>query len=114
MHPNVHRRVQDPLRPGTKCWVLHPGFHGVVVGEAKAGVHNRSRSQQKEMVNACKDGQQFILFKRIYRHDTPLLFPDDAGIGPGKMLDNVVHSSGNKEKWVRWSCRYLRYREAED
>jgi hypothetical protein len=30
------------------------------------------------------------------------------------MLDNVVHSSGNKEKWVRWSCRYLRYREAED
>jgi hypothetical protein len=80
-----------------------PRFNGVVVGEAK-GVHNRSRSQQKHLVEACKDGQQFILFKKIYRHDTPLLFPDDAGIGSGKMLDNVVHSSGNKGKWVRWSC----------
>ena len=88
--------MQHPLRPGTKCWVLHPGFDNVVVGEAKAGVHNRSRSQQKHLVTACKDGQQFILFKKIYRRDTPLLFPDDAGIGPIKSCDSVVWASGGR------------------
>lgn len=99
--------MQVALRPGTKCWVLHPGFKNEVVGEAKAGVHNKSRSQQKDLVATCEDGQQYILFKKIYRHDTPLLFPDDANIGKGKMCDSVVRASGRVEKWVRWPCKYL-------
>ena len=77
------------------------------MGEAKAGVNNRSRSQQKELVGRCKDGQQFILFKKIHRHDTPLLFPYDPHIGQNKMCDSVVWSAGNPEVWVRWWCRYL-------
>ena len=99
--------MQTPLRPGTKCWVLHPGFGHAVVGVAKAGVHNRSRSLNKELVARCEDGQQFILFKKIYRHDTPLIFDKDPGIGLNVMCDSVVWSSGNPERWVRWWCKYL-------
>ena len=99
--------VQIPLRPGTRCWVLHPGFNNMVVGEAKAGVNNKSRSQQKHLVDRCTDGQQFILFKKIHRHDTPLLFPNDPHIGANKMCDSVLWSPGNPEQWVRWWSRYL-------
>lgn len=66
------------------------------------------------MVAACKDGEQFILFKKIYRHDTPLLFPNDAHIGPNKMCDAVVWSSGKPEKWVRWTSKYLREKSVAD
>ena len=99
--------VQIPLRHSTPCWVLHPGFNNDVVGEAKAGVNNKSRSQRTDLVSACKDGQQYILFKKIHRHDAPLLFPDDAHIGPIKMCDAVLWAPGKAEKWVRWPCRYL-------
>lgn len=99
--------VQTPLRPGTRCWVLHPGFYNTVVGEAKAGVNNKSRSQQKHLVERCKDGQQYILFKKIHRHDTPLLFPNDPHIGSNTMCDGVLWSSGKAEHWVRWWSRYL-------
>lgn len=77
------------------------------MGEAKAGVNNRSRSQNTDLVDRCKDGQQFILFKRVHRHDTPLIFDKDPGIGANLMLDNVVWTSGNPERWVRWWCKYL-------
>lgn len=66
------------------------------------------------MVSACKDGEQFILIKKIHRHDVPLLYPDDANVGPSKMCDAALWASGKKEKWVRWSCRYLREKVDED
>lgn len=88
--------------------MLHPGYNNEVIGEARAGVHNRSRSHLTHLVSACKDGQQFILFKKLYRHDIPLLFPDDPNVGPLKMCDAVLWASGKGEKWVRWSSRYLR------
>lgn len=88
--------------------MLHPGFPNEIVGEARAGVNNKSRSHHPHMVAACKDGQQYILFKKIHRHDTPLLFPDDAHIGPLKMCDAALWVSGKPEKWVRWSSKYLR------
>lgn len=99
--------MQIPVRPGTRCWVLHPGYNFEVVGEAKAGVNNKSRSQQKQLVARCKDGQQYILFKRIFRHDTPLIFPNDPHVGPNKMIDSVVCSAGNAGQWVQWWSRYL-------
>jgi hypothetical protein len=77
------------------------------VGEAKASVTNRSHSQNTDLVDRCKDGQQFILFKRVHRHDTPLIFDKDPGIGANTMCDSVVWSSGNPERWVRWWCKYL-------
>ena len=104
---------QVPLRPNTKCWILHPGFNNEVVGEAKAGVHNKSRSVHKHLVSAYRDGEQYILFKKIYRHDTPLLFPDDAHIGPSKMCDAALWNPGRPEKWVRWPCRFLHEKTEE-
>lgn len=86
---------------------MHPGFDYVVVGEAKAGVNNKSRSLHKDLVARCKDGQQFILFKKIHRHDTPLLFPYDTHIGSNPMCDKVVWSPGKPEVWVRWWSRCL-------
>lgn len=79
----------------------------MVVGEAKAGVNNKSRSVQKHLVERCKDGQQYILFKKIHRHDTPLLFPNDAHNGSNTMCDGVLWSAGKAEIWVRWWSRYL-------
>jgi hypothetical protein len=99
--------VQIPLRPGTRCWVLHPHFNFQVVGEAKAGVNNRSRSVQQHLVDRCKDGQQFILFKKLHRHGVPLIFPNDPGIGSDKMCDGVVWTPGKDGKWIRWWSRYL-------
>lgn len=78
-----------------------------MVGEARAGVNNRSRSHHPHMVSACRDGEQFILFKKIYRHDTPLLFPEDDSVGPIKMCDSALWASGKAEKWVRWKSKYL-------
>lgn len=100
--------MQAPIRYGVHCWVLHPEYNNEVIGEARAGVNNRSRSHHTQMVAACKDGQQFILFKKVFRHDIPLLFPDDPNIGRDKMCDGVLWTSGKSEKWVRWNCRYLR------
>jgi hypothetical protein len=74
---------------------------------AKAGINNKSRSYHPEMVSQLKDGQQFILFKKILRKDTPLIFPNDAHIGPIKTCDAVLWASGTSEKWVRWSSVYL-------
>ena len=105
--------AQNPVRHGTHCWVLHPGFAGQIVGEARAGINNRSRSNHPEMVAACADGEQFILFKKIYRHDTPLLFPDDH-TGPQRMCDSVLWTSGKSEKWVRWLSKYLREKSVAD
>jgi hypothetical protein len=99
--------VQIPVRPGTRYWVLHPGYNFQVVGEAKAGVNNKSRSQHKQLVDRCKDGQQYILFKKIHQHDTPLIFPNDPHIGRNQMCDGVICSNGNAGKWVRWWSRYL-------
>ena len=59
------------------------------------------------LVVTCKDGQQFILFKRIHCHNTPLLFDKDPGIEPNKMCDGVLWTYGNPERWVRWWCKYL-------
>ena len=56
---------QVPLRPNTTCWVLHPGFNNEVVGVAKARVYNKSRSVHKHLVSACRDGEQYILFKKF-------------------------------------------------
>ena len=99
--------VQIPVRPGTKCWILHPGFGTQVIGEAKAGVNNSSRSVQKQLVRRAKDGQQFILFRKIYRHDTPLIFTNDPDIGLNMMCDSVVCGEGRPGQWVRWWSRYL-------
>ena len=98
---------QTPIRPGTKCYVLHPDYGHHVVGEAKAGVNNKSRSLQKSLVKRAKDGQQFILFKKVYRHGTPLIFPNDPHIAPNQTCDGVVLSAGRTGQWVRWWCRYL-------
>lgn len=86
---------------------MHPGFGHNVIGEAKAGVNNKSRSVQKQLVRRAKDGQQFILFRKIYRHDTPLIFPDDPDIGLNMMCDHVVCDEGSTGQWVRWWSRYL-------
>lgn len=77
------------------------------MGEAKAGVNNKSRSQQKHLVERCKDGQQYILFKKIHRHDTPLIFPHDPQVGANTMCDDHVWSPGKPESWVRWWSRFL-------
>lgn len=99
--------AQDPIRPGTRIWVLHPAVKGQVVAEAKAGVNMKSRSTHKQLVARCKVGQQFILLKKIYRSDTPLLFPNDPNVGPNKMCDAYVWNAGNPEQWVRWWSRLL-------
>lgn len=55
---------QTPLKHGLHCWVLHPGFPDEVVGEARAGVNNKSRSNHMDLVESCADGEQYILFKK--------------------------------------------------
>lgn len=82
--------VWTPLNYGTHCWVLHPGFPDKIIGEARAGFNNKSRSHHPEMVSQLKNGQQFIFFKKILRKDTPLIFPNDANIGPIKMFKAVL------------------------
>ena len=100
--------VQNHVRHDTYCRVLHPGFPDEVVGEARAGVNNKSHSSHLHMILACADVKQYIFFKKIHRHDTPLFFPDDAHIGPLKMCDAVLWAFGKPEKWVRWVSKYLR------
>jgi hypothetical protein len=93
---------------------LHPELPGEIVGEARAGVNNKSRSHHPEMVSACKDGEQYILFKKIYRHNTPLLFSDDGDRWPIKMCDSALWKSGKPERWVRWLSKYLRDKSVAD
>ena len=113
--PAMQPRTRSaPLRYGTQCWVMHPGFNNAVIGIARAGVNSRSRSQNTDLVHACDEGQQCILFKKLFRHDMPLLFPDDVLLGPTPTCDSVLWASGKGEKWVRWSCKYLRERLDED
>ena len=79
------------------------------MGEARAGVNNKSRSYQTQLVESCADGEQYILFKRIFRLDTPLLYPNDPHTEHIKMCDQALWDSGKVgEKWVKWSSQYLR------
>ena len=105
---------QTPIRHGTHCWVFHPGFGNQIIGEARAGVNNKSRSNHPDMVAMLKDGEQWILFKVIHRHDVPLMFPDDPHLGPHKMCDSVLKMTGRAETWVRWSSKFLRAQVDED
>ena len=91
----------------THYWVLHPGFPNKIIGEARAGINNKSRSHYPEIVFQLKNGQQFIFFRKILRKDTPLIFPNDTNIEPIKMFEAVIWASGNSEKWVRWPSVYL-------
>ena len=75
--------VQSPVHCGTRVWVLHSDFNGEVIGIANAGVNNKSCSIRKTFVQRCNDGQQFILFKNIFRHDTSFL-PTIRTLGPGR------------------------------
>ena len=106
--------VQTPLRHGTHCWVLHPGFANQVVGEARAGINNKSRSHHPNMVSMLNDGEQWILFKKIHRRNTPLMFPDDAQAGSRTTCDAMLWASGKTERWVRWSSQYLREKVDDD
>ena len=108
------RSRSAPLRYGTQCWVMHPAFNNAVIGIARAGVNSRSRSQHTDLVHACEDGQQCILFKKLFRQDAPLLFPDDVLTGSKKTCDSVLWSSGRGERWVRWTCKYLREKMDDD
>ena len=47
------RSRSAPLRYGTHCWVMHPGFNNDVIGIARAGVNSRSRSHHTDLVHAC-------------------------------------------------------------
>lgn len=82
--------------------------------EAKTRVNNKFRSQKIHLVSTCKDGQQFILFKIINCHDTPLVFPDNVHIGPSKMCNGVLWASSKQEKWVSWSSMYLHEKSEAD
>jgi hypothetical protein len=93
---------------------LHPDLPGEIVGEARAGVNNKSRSHHPEMVSACRDGEQYILFKKIYRHDAPLLFSDDGDSEPIKTCGAALWVSGKPERWVRWLSKYLRDKSVAD
>ena len=108
------RSRSAPLRYGTHCWVMHPALNDAVIGIARAGVNSRSRSHHTDLVHACEDGQQCILFKKLFRQDVPLLFPDDVLIGSKKTCDSVLWSSGKGERWVRWACKYLREKIDDD
>lgn len=79
------------------------------MGEARAGVNNKSSSYKTHLVESCADGEQYILFKRIFRPDTPLLYPDDPHIGHIKTCDQALWENERVgEKWVKWSSQYLR------
>lgn len=104
---------QTPLKHGLHCWVLHLGFPNKVVGEARAGVNNKSRSNHMDLVELCADGEQYILFKKKFRHDTPVLFPDDPNTGHIKMCDQALWEKAT-EKWVKWKSQYLREKILDD
>ena len=70
-------------------------------------INNKSCSHHPEMVLQLKDGQQFIIFKKILWKDTPLIFSNDVHIGPIKTCDVILWASGTSEKWVRWPSVYL-------
>ena len=112
--PMQPRSRNTPLRYGIHCWVMHPDYNNAVIGIARAGVNSRSRSHHTDLVHSCEEGQQCILFKKLFRHDIPLLFQDFAHTGPKKTCDSVLWVSGKGEKWVRWSCKFLREKMDDD
>ena len=80
------------------CWMLHPGFSNQIIGEARAGINNKSRSSHLDMVAALNDGEQWRLFKMVHRYDVSLMFLDNSHLGSHKMCDAVLRTYGRAEK----------------
>jgi hypothetical protein len=57
--------------------VLHPDYKGGVVGEARAGVSHKSRSQSTNLSSLCSPRLQMIQVSQVIVEGVPVMLKED-------------------------------------
>lgn len=95
---------------GTKCWVLHPTFPGLIVVEGIVGVSKGSHSMATPgLLALCKDGEQMLEVTRVIKTSTLVMIHESkCQPQPITTLNDASKCPINGEKiWILWGCHHF-------
>lgn len=107
--------VQELVRVGAPCWVLHPSNGIRPVAEGIAGMapctpieESIGRSLMREL---CEEGQQMVTVTKLHKKNTELMYPGEND--GSKYLDDYVTTPACSNISITWATRYLAEKEDE-
>lgn len=116
-HAHCQCWIQEIVRVGAHCWVLHPR-HGErpvaegIAGNKPAPRHPEISIARSLLMELCEDGQQMVKITKLHRKNSEMMFPEDHAISA--YLDDYVTPPAHSNTYVTWSTRYLVEKEENE
>jgi hypothetical protein len=108
--PDHHCCLQEIVRVGAKCWVLHPRSGVKPVAEGIAGNSPALKIAESGLTCSAlmelrEDGKQMVKITKMLIKNTHLMYPEEDALG--KYLDDYVTPPAPHDTYVMWHLHYL-------